>query len=226
MDATGTASHVSCSTSTLTLRTRPVGGPWSAPSTPWTRPSGNDSMACSDLAVSSSGALAVAVTLSYWVGAPTYATRYALVVVTNESGSWTNTTVASNLTNYPSGRLRFDGTGALHVLSDGYWVRPAAGGFASEALPMGWGTTSERAMTVDRLGVLHFAWIAGSGTSAQLSVARRTGPGAWVVETTPLLLSVNSGASASYELFGLAFDAANQAHLLVDDGGTYRALAK
>ncbi|MEW5743346.1 MAG: hypothetical protein AB1938_30835 [Myxococcota bacterium] len=227
-DSAGTISHVACSTTQVTLRTRPASGVFGAPVTVWTRPSGNDGMYCGNLVATPSGALAMPVTLSYWVGSPTYATRYTLAVLTNESGSWSTLTVATNLVNYASGTLRVDSGGTMYVLSSDFRVRPAGGSFAVEALPPTMPSTipGTTALELDRMGAVHLAWVTGYGTAARLTLARRTGAGTWSEDTAPLLSTVDSGLGQTAALFGLTFDAANKAQLLVDDASTYRALSK
>ncbi|MEW6431828.1 MAG: hypothetical protein AB1730_10000 [Myxococcota bacterium] len=227
VDASGNAAFVQCSTSAVSVRTRPSGGSWGAPVTAYTRPSGTDSLGCVDAAVSPTGAIAVLTTRSYYVGSPTYSYRYDFGVVTNESGSWTWVTVASGMANYPGGQLRIDSAGAMHVFSDAaYRVRPAAGAFTAETMPTTWSTTTNYAVAIDSSGAFHVAWATGSGPGAKLTLAKRTGAGTWTETTTPLLVTVDSGTNNAARVFGLAFDAANKAHLLLDAGGTYRALTK
>jgi hypothetical protein len=225
IDAAGTLYHVYCATSTVTLRTRPAGGAWSAPSTIYTRPSGYDGMICGDLAVTPAGVVAIPVGRSYWVGSPIYASRYDRGVLSNETGSFVHAVQISNLTSWgPAHELAFDGDGALHSLAgNDYRVRPPAGTFATETLPAGYPAAPDRSLAINPAGALVIGWIGGSGASTLLNLSVRTGAGTWSSDSTALISSVTS---AYPELHGLAFDAQGKAHLLLNDGPTYRAIVK
>src|SRR5690606_6681382 len=67
IDASDTLYFVQCTSSTITLRTKPAGGAVSAPTTIYTRPGGYDSMSCGYVAVSPSGVVALPLGRSYWV---------------------------------------------------------------------------------------------------------------------------------------------------------------
>jgi hypothetical protein len=228
IDGNDTLYYVQCASSTVSLRTRPAGGAWSAATTIYTRSYPYDGMICGEVSVSPTGVVALPVGRSYWVGSPVYETRYDRNVLTNEGGSWTLVGLASNLTSWGGAHeVVFDGAGAMHSLADAdYRVRPPMGTFASETLPAGFASGVKRALGVDRTGGVVIAWASGSGASQAIHLSRRRAPSTWTTDSTPVLSSVATGVASSVELFGLGFDGTNRAFVLVSDGATYRSITK
>ena len=228
IDGNDTLYYVQCASSAVTLRTKPAGGTWSAASTVYTKQYPYDTMICYDVAVSSTGVVALPVGRSSWVGSPIYDYRYDRNVLTNEGGSWTLITQVTGLTSWGGQHdVVFDGSGAMHSLSGAdYRVRPPMGSFATETLPASFSAGVERLVAVDRNGAVVIAWASGSGATTAVSLSRRTAANSWSTDATPVLSSVATGVSSTVDLFGLGFDATNRAFVLLSDGATYRSLVK
>ena len=229
VDGSDTLYFMQCGSSTLSLRTKAVGGAWSAASTIYTRPSGYDGMSCGDLAVSSAGVVAIPLSRSYWMGSPVYAERYDRNVLTNESGTYTLVNLAGNLASYGGAHdLAFDGTGALHSISAlEYRVKQPMGDFATESLPAGMPATALRQFAVDKTGTLHLAWTPGAGTAQAINLSKRTAASTWTTDSAAVLSSVSTGTTqGGVDLFGVGFDGANRPFILIGDGYTYRSIVK
>ncbi|MBK7862729.1 MAG: hypothetical protein IPJ65_29790 [Archangiaceae bacterium] len=219
-DAADVWHNIECGVSTITYRSG-LRGAWSgAPTTVYTRPSGLNDFACQALALNGAGKVFVLMSISAWASGSNPGARYGQQVLSNETGAWVATWFGPQGAMYaPTGRLLVDGAGALHYWgTNGYWVRPAGGAFAMETGPTASSYTVVSQMVVDRSGAMNVAFVKDASTH-ELTLARRTGAGAWSAETLPLL-----NATPSY--LGLVFDAANAPVMVVDEMDAFRLVTR
>ena len=215
----------------VSYRSGPSGAWTGALTAVYNRPSSNDGMSCQGMTVSSAGKVSIMMMRSYWVSGSNPGERYEHGVLSNETGSWVFTGLTGiNVMNYPSGQLRYDGSGALHYLgTGGYQVKPAGGAFAVETGPAGLpASLTNVKLVADRTGVFHLVFLKSNGTglSTELVLAKRTAASTWAIESTPLMQGLAAGYATSSNFVGAAFDAANKPWFIVDDNLTYRAITR